>query len=233
MGAQNIDRDAAVEEVGVVRTDHRIVEARQHVIQPRLVLDPLIDGGPALWVPEDCLRVRNQTSEWETKRGPGLERLLDEGKHRVLVETSATQVGLLRRRHLELTAAQRSRHVDAGAAQLLEMFLSVLGGKDMIGALTALEAVAHERQQGIVLLLRRTEKGADMPIPAKHRAGQPNRLAAVGQCVAAEFNVVTGRSHRVFLFLDQTKTLTGPRPLCHLYILPQKRHCKILRVPRW
>jgi hypothetical protein len=63
-----------------------------------------------------------------------------------------------------LTAAQRTRHVDAGAAQLLEMLLSVLGGQDMIGALTAVEAVAHERQQRVVLLLRRTEKGADMAI---------------------------------------------------------------------
>src|SRR6266850_2828411 len=205
MGAQNIDRDAAVEEVGVVCTDYCIVVARQHVIQPRLVLEPLIDGGPVLWVPEDCLRVRNQTSEWETKRGPRLERLLDEGKHRVLVETSATQVGLLRRRHLELTAAQRSRHVDAGAAQVLEMLLSVLGGKDMIGALTALEAVAHKRQQGFVLLPRRTEKGADMPILAEHRAAQPNRLAALSQWVAEEFNFVTGRIHRVFLVLDQSK----------------------------
>ena len=35
--------------------------------------------------------------------------------------------------------ALRRRHVDAGAAQLLEMLLSVLGGEDMIGALTALE----------------------------------------------------------------------------------------------
>src|SRR5258705_3308455 len=198
MGAQNIDRDAAVEEVGVIRTDHRIVVARQHVIQLRLVLDPLIDAGPVLWVPEDCLRVRNQTSEWEAKRGPGLERFLDEGEHSVLVEAPTTQVGLLRRRHLELTAALRRRHVDAGAAQLLEMLLSVLGGEDMIGALTALEAVAHEWQQRVVLLLARTEKGADMPILAEDRAAQPNRLA-VSQWFAAEFNVVTGRIHRVFL----------------------------------
>src|SRR5258705_6534704 len=129
MGAQNIDRDAAVEEVGVVRTDHWIVVARQYVIQPRLVLDPLIDAGPVLWVPEDCLRVRNQTSEWETKRGPGLERFLDEGEHSVLVEAPATQVGLRRRRHLELTSALRLRHVDAGATQLLEMVLPVFAGK--------------------------------------------------------------------------------------------------------
>ncbi len=149
--------------------------------------------------------MRNQTSEWETKRGPLLERFLDEDEHRVLVEAPTTQVGLLRRRHLELTSAQRSGHVDAGAAQLLEMLLSVLGGKDMIGALSALEPVAHEGQQRVVLLLRRTEKGADMPILAEHRAAQPNRLAAVSQCVAEEFDFVTGRIHRVFLVLDQSK----------------------------
>jgi hypothetical protein len=129
--------------------------------------------------------VRNQTSEWEAKRGPGLERFLDEDEHSVLVEAPTTQVGLLRRRHLELTAALRRRHVDAGAAQLLEMLLSVLGGKDMIGALTALEAVAHERQQRVVLLLRRTEKGADMPIVTEHRAGKGNECR--------------GRLHGVFL----------------------------------
>src|SRR5882724_13126208 len=54
------------------------------------------------------------------------------------------------------------------------MLLSVLGGEDMIGALTAFEAVAHERQQRVVLLLRRTEKGADMPIDTEHRAGKGN-----------------------------------------------------------
>jgi hypothetical protein len=48
------------------------------------------------------------------------------------------------------------------------MLLSILGGEDMIGALTALEAVAHKRQQRVVLLLRRTEKGADMSIGTEH-----------------------------------------------------------------
>src|SRR5712692_8757525 len=65
------------------------------------------------------------------------------------------------------------------------MVLSVLAGKDMKGALTALEAVAHERQQRVVLLLPRAEKGADMPVATEHRAGKGNRCR--------------GRVHGVFL----------------------------------
>jgi hypothetical protein len=107
----------------------------QQIIHPRLVLDPVIDSGPVL---EDCLPVRNQTGEWEAKRGPGLEHFLHEGNRSVLVEPLTTQVGFLRRRHLELTATLRRFHVDAGAAQLLQMLPSVLGGEEMIGALTAL-----------------------------------------------------------------------------------------------
>src|SRR3989442_14943068 len=44
----------------------------------------------------------------------------------------------------------------------------------MIGALSALETVAHERQQRVVLLLPRSEKGADMAIATEHRAGKGN-----------------------------------------------------------
>ena len=73
--------------------------------------------------------MHNHTGEWEAERGPALERFLDHGEHSVLVEAPTTQVGLLRRRHLELTAALRRSHVDAGAAQLLEMVLSVWAGR--------------------------------------------------------------------------------------------------------
>src|SRR5262249_26359283 len=123
---------------------------------------------------QDDFRVRDQAGQWEAQRRSGLERFLEEGELRLLIEASASEVGLLRRRHLKLAAAQRRLHVDAGAPQLLDMLLSVLGREDMIGALAALEAVAHERQQRLVLLLRRAEKGADMPVATEHRAGKWN-----------------------------------------------------------
>jgi hypothetical protein len=98
-----------------------------------------------------------------TKRGSALEHGRNEGKHRILVEVPTKKAGLLRGRRFELPAALRPRHVDASVAQLLEMLVSVSGGENMIGALPALKAVPHERQQGVVLLVWRTEKGADMP----------------------------------------------------------------------
>jgi hypothetical protein len=45
-----------------------------------------------------------------------------------------------------LAALLRGPDIDTGAAQLIEMLLSVTGGEDMVGALTALKAIAHEGQ---------------------------------------------------------------------------------------
>ena len=44
----------------------------------------------------------------------------------------------------------------------------------MKGALAPFNAIAYERQQRRVLLLRRTEKGTDMPIFTEHRSGKGN-----------------------------------------------------------
>src|SRR5438045_1867872 len=92
-----------------------------------------------------------QAGERESKHGPGLERFLDLGEHPVHAEVPTTQVRLLRRHDVELTALLGCRHIDAGATQLVEILRSLLGWEDMVGALTALEAVAHERQQRRVL----------------------------------------------------------------------------------
>src|SRR5438093_12854229 len=85
------------------------------------------------------------------------------------------------------------------------MLLSVLGGKDMIGALSALETVAHEGQQRVVLLLRRTEKGADMPIAAEHRAGKGDGCGRVHGAFLAGFSHKTAplaNIHALNLFLS-------------------------------
>src|SRR5579864_3905011 len=66
----------------------------------------------------------------------------------------------------------RPFHVNACAAQLLEMPRSMLGGDDMVRAFTALEAVAHERQESRVLFLGGTEKRADMSVLTEHGAGE-------------------------------------------------------------
>src|SRR5713101_1535999 len=108
------------------------------------------------------------------------------------------------------------------------MLLSVLGGEDMIGALTALEAVAHERQQRVVLLLWRTEKGADMPIATEHRAGKGNGCR--------------GRLHGVFLPKAALFRKSSRYSASMRYIVPQSARVPIrdisggvtaLRAPAW
>src|SRR5215831_13520759 len=108
--------------------------------------------------------MRNQPRERESKRCAGFERLLNGRKHRVFTKAPTAQVDFLRSGYFELAALLRRRDIDTGAAQLVEMLLSVLGGKDMVGTLAALDAVAYERQQGGILLLRGTEERTDVPI---------------------------------------------------------------------
>jgi hypothetical protein len=68
----------------------------------------------------------------------------------------------------------RSFHVDAGVAQSPEVILPVLRRQHVEGTLTAVDAVADERQERVVLLPRRVEKGTDMPVLAQHGAREWN-----------------------------------------------------------
>src|SRR5215471_9509654 len=46
----------------------------------------------------------------------------------------------------------------------------------MVGTLAPFDAIAHERQQGCVLLLRRTEKRTDMAVATKRRTSKGDRF---------------------------------------------------------
>src|SRR5215469_14155134 len=74
----------------------------------------------------------------------------------------------------------------------------------MVGTLAPFDAIAHERQQGCVLLLRRTEKRTDMAVATKRRTSKGDRF--------------TRHRHDTFLLADrQTQSgrfLSGSSPIC-------------------
>src|SRR5215469_13100526 len=74
----------------------------------------------------------------------------------------------------------------------------------MVGTLAPFDAIAHERQQGCVLLLRRTEKRTDMTVATKRRTSKGDRF--------------TRGRHDTFLLSDrQTQSgrfLPGSSPIC-------------------
>src|SRR5215468_6469689 len=74
----------------------------------------------------------------------------------------------------------------------------------MVGTLAPFDAIAHERQQGCVLLLRRTEKRTDMAVATKRRTSKGDRF--------------TRHRHDTFLLFDrQTQSerfLSGSSPIC-------------------
>src|SRR5215813_1575208 len=76
----------------------------------------------------------------------------------------------------------------------------------MVGTLAPFDAIAHERQQGCVLLLRRTEKRTDMAVAMKRRTSKGDRF--------------TRHRHDTFLLSDrQTQPgsfLSGSSPICRL-----------------
>src|SRR6516165_2176964 len=79
------------------------------------------------------------------------------------------------------------------------MLLPVLSGEDMVGTLAAFDAIAHERQQGCVLLLWRTEKRTNVPIATERRTGKVDRCSR--------------RLHNTFLLSDSRDKFGGGRTL--------------------
>src|SRR5215831_9615173 len=70
----------------------------------------------------------------------------------------------------------------------------------MVGTLAPFDAIAHERQQGCVLLLRRTEKRKDMAVATKRRTSKGDRF--------------TRRRHNTFLLSDWQR---NPEGSCWVY----------------
>lgn len=151
MRAKNIDGVGRRQQIYVKGADDRVVVIRQHAIKTHLVFDPFI---PALPVVHGRFGVRDHPRQGEAESGAGLQCLLDQDKHGVFVEASGLEIGVLRQQDFELAAFHRFLNVDTNVAQPLEVILLMRIREDMKGAVAAIDAIADERQQRVVLLCR-------------------------------------------------------------------------------
>ena len=149
--SQNIDGMRRRQHIDVEGADHRVVVIRQYAIKSHLVFDPFDAALPVVY---GRFSVRDHPCQREAELGAGLQGLLDQDEHGILVEASGLEIGFLRQRDFELAAFRRLLDVDAGVAQPIEVILPVLGREDMKRTLAAVDAVADERQQRLVFLHR-------------------------------------------------------------------------------
>src|SRR6266508_3249695 len=109
--SKNVYDDPAAKLGGVVRSNHRILVPWQQVVEPRLVLDEIVDAWPIL---ERPLHVRHQAREVEALLRALVEDLLDESEHPVLVEVPFSKVGVLPVAQLESASLLLRLPVDSG-----------------------------------------------------------------------------------------------------------------------
>src|SRR6476661_3087123 len=81
----------------------------------------------------------------------------------------------------------------------------------MESLLAALESLLDERKQHPIFLVRAMKEGADVTLCAKHRAGKPNRLAALAQGPPTKLSLIIGGIHSVLLGKGGDSLLTGDR----------------------
>src|SRR6185503_11644082 len=99
MGPHDVHGHSRTESGEVIRTDDRIVVLGEHVVDPGLVLEQILD---AHFVEERPFHVRHDPREPVARRRVRLEDLLYLMEHRVLLETIVAEVNLVPGPHLEL-----------------------------------------------------------------------------------------------------------------------------------
>src|SRR5229473_1621976 len=134
----------------IVRTDHRILVLRKHVVDPCLVFEQIID---AWLVQQRPFHVRQQPRERVPPCRARLEDFFDQGQHGVLIEAISAKVSLLPRPHLQLARAHCPLHVDARCREPLQMVLPQIGVHDVESSFSPVQAVLDERAQDPVLLV--------------------------------------------------------------------------------
>src|SRR5882762_8891372 len=103
------------------------------------------------------------------------------------------QIGVSPVKELELTAFFRGLDINAGRCESEGVLHTQLGIDDVERLLAPLETLFDERKQHPVFFVGMMKEGADVSLRAKHRAPEPNRLAALTRRVPAGFRTVIGR----------------------------------------
>src|SRR5207249_12208785 len=76
--SHDVDGQARAESRQIVRTDHRVLVLRKQVVQPRLVLEQVLD---ARLVEQRPFHVPQQPRPSVTRCSAGIQQLLDKGQH--------------------------------------------------------------------------------------------------------------------------------------------------------
>src|SRR5882762_9442224 len=105
------------------------------------------------------------------------------------------QIGVSPVKELELTAFFRGLDINAGRCESEGVLHTQLGIDDVERLLAPLETLFDERKQHPVFLVGAVEERADMTFRVKHRAREPNRLAAFTRSSPAGLHTVFGGIH--------------------------------------
>ena len=160
VGSEDVHHDACAKLGEIVGSYDGVTVAWQEEVEPRLVLDEIVDARTVL---ERPLHLGDQPRQSKALRGTGLEDLLDQCQHRVLVEVPAAKVGVLPDAHLELMLALGRGRIDPDILKALKVVLPQSRINDMKCALVPLDALLNEGEKHAVALIRRPKERAHVP----------------------------------------------------------------------
>src|ERR1051325_8140722 len=129
---------------------------------------------------ERPFHVRDEACQRKSLPRTGLQHLLDQGEHPVLIEVPVAQVRLVPGGNLELALRFSGLHCNPGLRQLSAVGLSRHRVYDMECLFAAIEPFAHERLEHTKLFVEAVKERADVAKAIKRSAGKADRQLGWG-----------------------------------------------------
>src|SRR5947209_2344255 len=169
MRAQGVHNHARAKFCQIISADHCIVVLGNHVVDPRLELDEVVDAWqvdkrPFHLSQEPCARV--------SCCRPGLEYLFESHQPGLLVEAASMERTVLPRPYLQLATARRLLHVDTCFGEPPEVFFPSIGVNEMEGFVPPVETILNERAKHAMLLVDAVKKRTNMMILVESTRGK-------------------------------------------------------------
>ena len=171
--AHRVHDDGGAELGHVVGAADRIVVLAEHVVDPGLVLDEVVDPGP---VEQRPLRAGHESGQGIPLLLPFEQLPLEQRDLPVLVEVPVLQVGILPVADDQPFLGLGPGRINARVLQAPHVVLAPVAVDDVERAITLLEPLLDVGQEHPVLFLLAVEEGTDVPGAAEDRTGQPDLL---------------------------------------------------------
>ena len=171
--AHRVHDDGGAELGHVVGAADRIVVLAEHVVDPGLVLDEVVDPRP---VEERPLRAGHESGQGIPLRLPLEQHPLEQRDLPVLVEVPVLKVGILPVADYQSFLALGPSDINALFLQAPHVVLAPVAVDEVNGAIALLETLPDEGEQHPVLFLLAVEEGTDVPGAVEDRTGQVDLL---------------------------------------------------------